>query len=101
MVMEQTATMLGVILATVSFVLVLFGTPCVIYYIVRMGNHKNDGTESWHDLWGLNRNNLIFFPSRLNERGKAYRAKVLYWARLLVVGALAGVLAMVLLGKAF
>jgi hypothetical protein len=97
--MEHGAPMLGVVLAVISFVLMLFGTPLLLYYVVRMGNYKRDKSESWHDFFGLNRYNLIFFPARLDDRGREYRGKALYGAKLLLAGASAGVVAMILLGK--
>ena len=99
MSIEHAAPMLGVILAVISFVLMLFGTPLLLYYGVRMGNHKKDDSESWHDFWGLNRNNLIFFPARLDETGREYRGKALYGAKLLFAGASVGVVAMILVGR--
>jgi hypothetical protein len=89
----------GVVLTVVGFVCVLFGSPMLIYYLIQMGRHKKDGSASWHDFWGWHRNNLIFFPALLDEDGCRYRERALWAVKMVLTGALCGVISMFLLGK--
>lgn len=67
----------GMVLIVIASVCCLIGAPLAIYYTLRMGRCKKTTPRSWHDLWGLNRNNLIFFPDLLSERGQDFRRRAI------------------------
>ena len=96
---ENIFSLIGVVLAVVGFVCMAFGIPMLIYFTIQTGRHKRDVPTSWHDSWGLNRNNLIFFPSLLDEEGQQYRKRALWAGKLTLLGTLSGVIAMFVLGK--
>jgi len=96
---ESVLSLSGVVLAVVSSVCIAFGTPMLIYFTIQTGRHRKDVPSTWHDSWGLNRNNLIFFPSLLDEEGQRHRQRALWAGKIALLGVLSGVIAMFILGK--
>jgi hypothetical protein len=84
----------GLIFAVAAFICLLFGVPILGYYLVRLAFRRNPNIPlSWHDLWGLNRVNLLFFPAFLDEEGKRYRKTALQAAKRMMVGVLLAIAA--------
>ena len=96
---ESILDLIGIVLAVVGYVLLAVGAPMFIYFAVRMAYCKQDLPRRWHDLWGLNRINLLFFPSQLSEKGKYYRGRALWAVKLILVAAICGISAMFILGE--
>lgn len=86
----------GVLLAVVGFVCMIFGVPMIIFYTIKMGRCKTSAQRTWKDFWGLNRNNLIFFPSLLDERGRTYRKLAIKGWIIALIGGLSAVMSMLL-----
>ena len=84
----------AVVLLVVAFVCILFGVPLYLINIVRMTRHAKKAPHGWHDWWGLNRNNLLFFPAMLDEAGRRYRTLALQGLRIGLVGLIAGIIGM-------
>jgi len=97
--LESILNLTGIVLAAIGFVLIAFGAPMFIYHSVRMAYCSQHLPRRWKDLWGMNRVNLLFFPSELDEAGKYYRSRALWAVRLIVVAAICGVSAMFMLGR--
>lgn len=81
--------LVGLIFAVAAFISLLFGVPTLAYYLVRLAYRRNPEIPlSWHDLWGLNRVNLLFFPALLDEEGKRYQKIALQAGKRVVIGVL-------------
>lgn len=84
---EIVVPLIGVLLVSIASLCCLVGAPLVIYYTLRMGRCKRRVPPSWHDCWGLNVSNLIFFPRLLDERGRHFRERAVRGWLLLAIGA--------------
>jgi hypothetical protein len=74
--------------------LLLHGLPIFVYNTFRMALEKKENVPpSWHDFWGMNTVNLIFFPSMLNDEGRMYRRKAIALFPRIIVGLIASFLA--------
>lgn len=82
-----------VLLPTVAFACIAIGVPVIAYNLIRMSRHKLSAARSWRDLWGLNPNNLIFFPDLLTEEGRKYRRLAIKGAAIVGIGAVAIIVA--------
>jgi hypothetical protein len=83
----------GVLLPTIAFACIAIGVPLIAYNLFRMSRHKLPSSRGWRDLWGLNPNNLIFFPDLLTEEGRGYRRLAIKGVAIVGIGVLAIVLA--------
>jgi hypothetical protein len=82
-----------VLLPTVAFVCIAIGVPLLAVNAIRMTRHKATGNQSWHDMWGLNKFNLLFFPSLLTVEGRRLRSLAIRGAKITLIAVLSMVLA--------
>ena len=80
--------------AAIAWILLIVGVPASMYFMIRMAYHKRaELGRTWHDLYGLNRINLIFFPTMLDEEGSRYRDSAIGWLRYVAIGVACGLIA--------
>jgi len=91
---------IGLLMAVAAFIYLVVGVPTLGYYAIRLAYRRRlDIPLSWHDLWGLNRVNLIFFPEFLDDEGKAYRQRAIRSAKRVAIGAVLGMAAFYSMGE--
>ena len=91
---------IGLLMAVAAFIYLVVGVPTLGYYAIRLAyRRREDIPLSWHDLWGLNRMNLIFCPEFLDDEGQAYRQHAIRSAKRVAIGSLLGMAAFYLTGK--
>lgn len=90
--------LVGSILAIAAFAILVVSIPTCVYFTLRLSGHRRtDLRSSWHDFWGLNRANLLFFPSLLTETGKRFQRRGMQAAAWIAVGTTLAVMSFVLL----
>lgn len=90
----------GLICLLVAVPLLMVGSACCGYFTVLLAGHRRpELPNSWHNAWGLNNANLLFFPSQLDETGLKYHAKAKKWGFRMLLGAAFGIAAFLLYGK--
>lgn len=83
-----------VLLPTIAFVCIAIGVPMLAVNAIRMTRHKSPQKRSWHDTWGFNKLNLVFFPKLLTEEGRRLRLLAILGAKITLVAVLSMVLAL-------
>lgn len=91
---EPVFNLIGIVLVAIGFICIAVGAPLLAVNILRMSQHKREQPSSWHDLWGANRNNLLFFPRLLDEEGQRYRDRALSAGRIVLLGLLCSLIAL-------
>jgi len=90
----------ALIFLIVSITYLVIGLPKLGYYTIMLAQRRRlDIGPSWHDMWGLNLANLIFFPSLLDDDGKKYQRLAVGSAARTTVGIVTGIAAFYLSGK--
>lgn len=89
---------IGLLMAVAAFIYLVVGVPTLGYFAIRLAYHRRpDIPLSWHDLWGLNRVNLIFFPRLLDDEGNTFRQQAIRSAKRVATGAVLGIAAFYLM----
>ena len=86
--MELLISVGALFLVLIASASILYGTAVALLNLIKMSQHRRDTRRSWHDLWGMNRNNLIFFPSLLDKEGRYHRYLVLRGLKIILIGIL-------------
>ena len=90
----------GLFMAVAAFIYLVVGLPTLGYCAIRLAYRRlPDIPYSWHDFWGLNRVNLIFFPQFLDDEGRTYRQHAIRSAKRVAIGAVLAIAAFFLMGE--
>jgi hypothetical protein len=81
------------VIELIAFVCIAIGVPLLAVNAIRMTRHKATGNQSWHDMWGLNKFNLLFFPSLLTDEGRRVRSLAIRGAKIILIAVISMVLA--------
>lgn len=91
---------IGSALAIVAGVLLFVFVPICGWFTIKLSQHRRpDLPFTWHDFWGLNRANLLFFPNFLDDEGKQFQNKAKHAAKRILVGAVLGIASFYLTGN--
>ena len=82
-----------VLLPAVAFACIAIGVSVIACNMIRMSRQRLSTAHGWRDLWGLNPNNLIFFPNLLTEEGRKYRRLAIKGIVIAGIGVLAIIIA--------
>jgi len=96
---EMIMAIVGSAFAIAAGILMFVYVPICGYFTIKLSQRRrSDIPFTWHDFWGLNRANLLFFPSFLDDEGKRFQIKAIHAAKRLLVGVVLGIASLYLTG---